>query len=33
MGESGRARVESDFTWPIVAKKTEAAYRSSIERA
>ena len=33
MGQSGRARVESEFTWPIVAQKTEAAYRSSIERA
>ena len=33
MGESGRARVERDFTWAVVAKKTEAAYRSSIERA
>ena len=33
MGESGRARVEREFTWPVVAKKTEAAYRSSIERA
>jgi glycosyltransferase involved in cell wall biosynthesis len=33
MGERGRARVDSEFTWPAVAKKTEAAYRSSIERA
>jgi glycosyltransferase involved in cell wall biosynthesis len=33
MGESGHARVDSVFTWPVVAKKTEAAYRSSIERA
>ena len=33
MGESGRARMETDFTWAIVAKKTEVAYRSSIERA
>jgi glycosyltransferase involved in cell wall biosynthesis len=33
MGESGRARADSQFTWPVVAKKTEAAYRSSIERA
>jgi len=33
MGESGRARVDSVFTWPVVARKTEAAYRSSIERA
>ena len=33
MGESGRARVDSEFTWPVVAKKTEAAYRSSIEKA
>jgi glycosyltransferase involved in cell wall biosynthesis len=33
MGASGRARIESEFTWTNVASKTEAAYRSSIERA
>jgi glycosyltransferase involved in cell wall biosynthesis len=33
MAESGRERVQREFTWPAVAKKTEAAYRSSIERA
>ena len=33
MGKSGRDRVEREFTWAVVAKKTEAAYRSSIERA
>jgi glycosyltransferase involved in cell wall biosynthesis len=33
MGQSGRARVGTDFTWEAVAQKTEAAYRSSIEKA
>lgn len=32
MAASGRARVERDFRWPVVARKTEAAYRGSIER-
>ena len=33
MGESGRRRLDGEFAWPVVGKKTEAAYRSSIERA
>ena len=33
MAASGRARVEREFLWPLVARKTEAAYRSSIVRA
>ena len=31
MGETGRARMERLFTWPIVAKKTEAAYLSALD--
>lgn len=30
MGESGRERTSRDFTWPAVAKKTEAAYQAAI---
>jgi glycosyltransferase involved in cell wall biosynthesis len=33
MGESGRARVERDYTWPIVANKTQAAYRGAMDRS
>jgi glycosyltransferase involved in cell wall biosynthesis len=33
MGESGRARVSSEFTWAAVARRTEAAYRVAIARA
>lgn len=29
MGASGRARVAERYTWPIIAAKTEAAYRSA----
>ena len=30
MGESGRARALSEFTWAAVAKRTEAAYQSAV---
>lgn len=33
MAASGRERVRREFQWPLVARRTEAAYRSSIERA
>lgn len=29
MGESGRTRALTEFTWPAVAKRTEAAYQSA----
>jgi len=33
MGEAGRARVLSEFTWPAVAKRTDAAYRDALVSA
>ena len=33
MGESGRQRVLREFTWPAVAKRTEAAYTAAIAAA
>jgi len=32
MGEAGRRRVAERWTWPAVAERTEAAYRSAIRR-
>ena len=33
MGVQGRERVMREFTWPIVAKRTELAYESALARA
>jgi glycosyltransferase involved in cell wall biosynthesis len=33
MGESGRQRVMREFTWPVVAKRTESAYLAAITAA
>lgn len=30
MGEAGRARLEREFSWPAVAKRTEAAYVAAV---
>jgi glycosyltransferase involved in cell wall biosynthesis len=33
MGESGRRRASTEFTWAAVARRTEAAYRDALSRA
>lgn len=33
MGEAGRARVAERWTWPLVAERTEMAYRDALSRA
>jgi glycosyltransferase involved in cell wall biosynthesis len=33
MADSGRERVRNDFTWPVVARKTEAAYLAALDAA
>ena len=32
MGEAGRARVAERWTWPLVAERTDAAYRAALDR-